>query len=136
MLLNQSLNGVRSGLPGADSLGLLEVEHPDLAVARLSGTGHVAERFQDLFRDRVVHGHFYLRLRQEIVAILRAAVDLGVAMLSSKTLYLGDRDPLNAEVRHRDPDLIQLERLDEGGDELHDEADRLHAFVAALNLFA
>ena len=40
-------------------------------------------------------------------------------------LYFGYRDALNADICHRLPDLVQLERFDDGG-------DQLHAFVPAF----
>jgi hypothetical protein len=46
-------------------------------------------------------------------------------MLPSVSLYLSNGDPLNADVRHRLPNLVQLEGLDDGG-------DQLHAFVPAF----
>jgi len=40
-------------------------------------------------------------------------------------MYLGYRDALNADVRNRLPDIVQLEGFDDGG-------DQLHAFIPAF----
>src|SRR4029078_3749484 len=52
-------------------------------------------------------------------AVLGAAVQLGVAALPAEALRLGHRDALHADVRDGLADVIELERLDDRGDQLH-----------------
>src|SRR5215813_9990371 len=71
---------------GADAHRLCQLGHVHLAVADLPGARHVRDRFEHLLRDRVVDGQLDLGLRQEVDAVLRAAIQLGVAALSSEAL--------------------------------------------------
>ena len=61
-----------------------------------------------------------LHLRQEVDDVLGAAVELGVALLAPEALDLGDGDALHADGRERFAHLVELERLDDGGDQFHD----------------
>jgi hypothetical protein len=62
---------------------------------------------------------------QKIDAVFSASVDLGVAMLPAVPLNFCDGDALNADIRYRLSNLVQLERFDDGG-------DQLHAFIPAF----
>jgi hypothetical protein len=44
-----------------------------------------------------------------------------VALLTPVALYLGDGQPLNAEFGESVADLVELERPDDGSDELHED---------------
>src|SRR6185312_17385341 len=48
-----------------------------------------------------------------------AAVQLGMALLASETLDLGDGDAVDAHFRKRLAHVVELERLDDGGDQFH-----------------
>ena len=60
-----------------------------------------------------------LHLRQEIDDVFGAAVELGVALLPAEALDFGDGDALHADRRQGFADLVELERLDDCGDEFH-----------------
>src|SRR5262245_2967924 len=115
---------------GANAHRLRQLDHEHLAVADLAGARHVADGLDDLLGDRVVDGELDLGLRQEIDAVLRAAIQLGVAALSSEALHFGHRDALHPDVRDGLADVIELERLDDRGDQLHGVAARKCIFYA------
>ena len=71
------------------------------------------------------HHHLDLHLRQEIDHVLRAAVQLGVPLLTAESLDLGDRQPRHAHLRQRFAHFLELEGLDDGGDLLHGESERV-----------
>src|SRR6185369_17340001 len=56
---------------------------------------------------------------QEIDHILRAAIQLGVALLPAKALGLGHGDALEADFVQRFLHLVELERLDDRFDFFH-----------------
>src|SRR5512137_1059207 len=115
----RDLDGVGACLARADAHGLGELGHENLAVADLSGAGDVGDGFDHLLDDGVVDGNLDLGLGQEVDAVFRAAVELGVPALPAKALHLGHRDALHADVGDGLAHFIELERLDDGGDELH-----------------
>src|SRR5688572_16702148 len=88
---------VLAGLAGADADDLLEGGHEDLAVTDLAGASGGFDRFDHTLDDRVVDRGFDLHLGQEVDHVLRAAVQLGVALLPAEALDLGHRDALNAD---------------------------------------
>src|SRR5262249_11871576 len=60
-----------------------------------------------------------LDLRQEVDDVLGSSVQLGVTLLPTKALDLGDGDALHADCGQRFAHLVKLERLDDCGNELH-----------------
>jgi len=56
---------------------------------------------------------------QEVDHVLGAAVELGVALLATEALDLGDGDAGDADFAERLADVVQLERLDDGHDHFH-----------------
>ena len=66
-------------------------------------------------RDR----HLQLDLGHELDDVFGAPVELGMALLTAESLDLGNRHALDAELREGGSDLVQLERLDDCGDEFH-----------------
>jgi hypothetical protein len=73
----------------------------------------------DAVDDRVVDGRFDLHLGQEVDDVLRAAVQLGVALLAAEALDLGHRDALHADGAQGFTNFVKLERLDDGSHHLH-----------------
>src|SRR5579862_9033663 len=110
---------IRTGLPGPHPQRLLELEYPHLAVACLSRPSYVTYCFHHLLRNRVIHRELDLRLWQEVDAVLRAAIDLRMAMLSSVPVDLRDRHALDTDIRDCLAHLIDLERLDDSRNQLH-----------------
>src|SRR5207248_1675395 len=69
-------------------------------------------------------------LGDEVDGVLRASVDLGVALLTAVAADLADGQALHTEGLQRLLDVVELERLDHRGDQLHPctappEVDRL-----------
>src|SRR5690606_37688079 len=110
---------VVAGLAGADPDRLFDVEDEDLPVADLSGARRGLDRLDGPLDELVGHGGLDLHFRQEIDDVFGAAVQLGVALLAAEALDLGDRDALDADRGQRFADLVELERLDDRGDQFH-----------------
>src|SRR5574337_61605 len=92
-MMQLSLQGIGAGFPGADADGLFEQIGAD--------------------------GRLDLHLGQEIDHILGAPVQLGVTLLTAETLDLGDGNALHADGGEGFPHFVELEGLDDGGNELH-----------------
>src|SRR5580658_3137232 len=95
--------GRRTGLPGSDTDGLLELADEYAAIAAAARSRDIGDRFEHRLHDRVVHGNFHLGPGPEL-----SLVDFG------------DRDALDAQLRYRLPQLVQLERPHDRGDHFHD----------------
>src|SRR5262249_32543758 len=117
--LDSPLERVRAGFPGPDPHDLFEIGNEDLAVTDLAGVGGFLDRFDDAVEKIVLDCGFDLYLRQEIDDVFSAALKLAVPLLTTKALDLGDSDSLYADRRKSFADLIELERFDDCGDELH-----------------
>src|SRR5262249_39672683 len=124
-----SLERRRIGLAGADADHFFQIEHEDLAVADLAGVGGLLDRVDDLLEHLGLYGGLDLDLRQEIDHIFRAAVELGMALLPAKPLYLGHGDALHADAREGFAHLVQLERLDDCGYQFHSALRRADAVL-------
>src|SRR6185503_17781798 len=61
--------------------------------------------------------------------VFGAAIDLGVALLAAEALDLGDGQPSDPDLGERVAHVLQLERLDDGGDQLHGSSLRLASLV-------
>src|SRR5687767_13528995 len=109
----------RIGLAGADADDFLKIEHEDLAVADLAGVRRLLDRLDRLFEQLRLDRRLDLHLREEVDDVLGPAVELGVAFLAAEALDLGDGDPLHADRRERFAHLVELERLDDCGNQFH-----------------
>ena len=69
--------------------------------------------------DGVVDDDLQLHLRHEVDLVLRAAVGLGVAALAAEAADLGDGEADDAGALEGVLHVVELERLDHSGDELH-----------------
>jgi hypothetical protein len=116
---HRPLQRTRRAWKGAYAHDLLEVEHENLAVADLARVGG----FLDCFEHAIEHVGLYRRLdlhfRQEIDHVLRAAVELGVALLPAEALHFGDREAGHADFGERLAYFVELERFDDRFDLLH-----------------
>src|SRR5215472_4327401 len=111
--------GSRPALAGADPHHRVHRGGPDLAVADppgLRGLDHHADQVVGVL---VVAKHLKAHLRHQVDLVLSAAVHLGVAALPAITARFTDRHAVHAERLQSGLDLVQLEGLDHGGDELH-----------------
>src|SRR5690349_14929713 len=111
-----SSESLRAGLAGADSDDLFEIEDEDLSVPDLAGVGGFLDRLDGLLEQRVLDRRLDLHLGQEIDHVFGSAIELGVALLPSEALDLGDRDALHADRGQGLAHLVKLERLDDCGD--------------------
>ena len=62
---------------------------------------------------------FDFHLGQEIDHVLRAPVELGVALLPAESFHFGDGDAGHADRRERFTHFVELEGLDDCGDQFH-----------------
>src|SRR5690606_38791441 len=114
------LEGIRAAFAGADTDHGVDGGDPHLAVTDLAGVGGGGHRVDHLVDACVVGDDLDLQLGHEVDGVLGAAVDLGVALLPAVALHLADRHPQHAELFERGADVVESERLDDGGDQLHD----------------
>src|SRR5262245_8689420 len=119
LFMASPLQRLRADFAGADADDLLEVEYEDLPVADLAGVRRLLDRLDHLLEHVAFDRGFDLDLRQEVDHVLGPTVELRVALLPPEALDLGDRNPLHADARQRLAHLVELERLDDGGNEFH-----------------
>jgi hypothetical protein len=113
---------VHAALAGADAGERLDGRDPDLAVADLVGASRRDDGVDHTVDVRVVHDDLDAGLRGEEHLVLGATVGLAVAALASEALHLRDGHALDADTRQGVLHIVELERLDDCGDELHDFA--------------
>ena len=88
---------------------------PDFA-----GLGGLDDRLDHLVHQVAAHRHLDAGLGHEVDDVLGAAVQLGVPALPSETLHLRHRHARDADVRERGAHVVELEGLDDGGDQFHE----------------
>src|SRR3954470_19238831 len=113
------LQGVRPPFPRADPHQVLDGRQPDLAVTDLAGGCGLDDDVDDVLRIVVRDDDFQSHLRDEVHRVFRTPIDLGVAALAAVAAHLGDRQSLDAEGLERLFHVVELEGLDDRGDELH-----------------
>src|SRR6266550_1282149 len=109
--------GVRAHLARPDADDLFHRRDPHLAVADLVGAGGGDDGAGHPVDLAVVDQDLDPHLGHEVDRVLRAPVDLGVAPLTAEALDLRDGHAGDAEAPESLLGFIQLERLDDGGDE-------------------
>src|SRR5665647_2589693 len=107
---------------GAHPDHVLDRNRPDLAVADPSGLRCLENDRHHVGCVDVVHDHLHPHLRDEVDRVFRASVDLAVAALAPVPARLADRHTGDAEGLQGLLDLIELEGLDDRGDQSHDDA--------------
>src|SRR5689334_14116094 len=113
------LERIGTGLAGPDAHDLFELENEDLPVADLAGVGGFFDRLDHPVEQVAFDRGLDLDLGQEVDDVFGAAIELGVSFLPPEALDLGDGDALHADRGQGLPDLVQLERLDDRGDQFH-----------------
>ena len=113
------LKGIGTGLTGPNAHDLFEFEDESFAVADFSRVRCLFDRFDDAVEHFALDRGLDLYLRQKIHDVFSPPVQLGVPLLSSEALDFCDSDPLNSDGRKGLADLVQLERLDDCGDQFH-----------------
>src|SRR5579883_365568 len=114
-----SLERVGAAFTGADADRLLDRRDEDLAVADLAGVRRLLDRLDRALDLAVLDHDLDLHLGQEAHQVLGAAIDLGLALLAAEALHLAHRQAADADARQRIAHLVKLERLDNGGHQLH-----------------
>src|SRR3954452_4153849 len=114
-----ALQGVGAHFPGSYADHVVDRHHPHLAIPDLVGAGRGHHRFGDAGDILVLGQDLDPHLGHEVDGVLGAPVDLGVAPLAAETLGLRDGHALHTEAAQRFLDVVDLEGLDDGGDELH-----------------
>src|SRR5262245_58245305 len=112
-------NCVGSGFAGADANGLFDRGNEDLAVADAPGLGGLLDRIQGFGQHVVAEHHLDLHLGQEIHHVLSTAIELGVALLATKSLGLDNGNALQANLLQSLLHLVELEGLDDSLDLFH-----------------
>src|SRR2546429_386160 len=110
---------VRPALPGADSDHGLDRDRPDLAVADPAGMRRLDHHADEVVGVLVLAEDLDPDLRHQVDLVLSTAVHLRVPALPAVSACFGDRQAVDAERLQRGLDVVQLERLDDSGDELH-----------------
>ena len=106
-------------LPGPDTHDLVDRGDPHLAVTDLAGRGGLDDGVHDAGGVELADDDLDADLGHEVHLVLRTAVDLGVAALAAEALDLADREAGDADQLECVLDVVELERLDDRGDELH-----------------
>jgi hypothetical protein len=111
--------GVGPLVAGADAHDAVDVGDPDLAVADLAGGGRLHDRVDHEVDATVVDDDLELDLRHEVDLVLGTSVGLGVPALTAEAAHLTHGHAGDAGGFERVLDLVELEGLDDGGDQLH-----------------
>src|SRR5262249_50859806 len=92
---------------------------PDFAVADLARVRRAADGADDGVEAEVVAHDLHLELGDEVDLVLRPPVNLAVTPLPPEGLDVRDGHAVDAEALERLLHIVDLERLDDGGDEIH-----------------
>jgi hypothetical protein len=117
-------------LPGADPHQVVDGHGPHLAVADLVGAGRRHDQIDDGSGVGVIDDDLDANLGHEVDLVLRPAVHLGVAALAAEALDLADRHAGDAMLLEGRLHVVELERLDDGGDQSHDSPSETGAALA------
>src|SRR5258708_3312763 len=113
-----SYGGV-AALASANSDGIVDARHEDLAVADAAGVGRAADRLDRLLDHLILDDELDLHLGQEVDHVLGAAIELGMSLLPSEPLGFQDSDALEPDLVQRILHFVELEGLDDRFDLLH-----------------
>src|ERR1700722_15099891 len=108
------------GLAGTDADDALDVGDEDLAVAPLAGLGRFDDGLDHLVHQIAAHRDLDAGLGHEVDHVLGAAVELGVSALAPEALDLRDRHARDTDVRERGTPVVELEGLNDRGDQFHE----------------
>src|SRR5262245_51157175 len=108
------LNSLFASFSRADPYGILDREHEDFSIPNSTSLGRRDNRFDDGVRHLVGGDDLNLDFGEEIDHILRSPIELGMPLLSAKSLDFRYRHPLDADLAQPITDLIKLERLNDG----------------------
>ena len=117
-LLNES-ERFRVAFAGTDAIGLLDLGDEHLAVTDLAGAGGGLDGFHHAVDQIVVDGDLDLHLGQEVHHVFGTTVDFGLSLLAAEALDFAHGQTLDAQGRQGLANLVELEGLDDGHDQLH-----------------
>src|SRR5689334_14706348 len=112
-------DSVWPALSGTHSDHRLDRDRPDLAVADPPGLRRLDHHADQVVGVLVLAEDLDAHLRHQVDLVLSPAVHLRVPALPAVSACFGDRQAVDAERLQRGLDVVQLERLDDSGDELH-----------------
>src|ERR1700759_4374249 len=118
-LIGLNSDSVRTALAGADSDDRLDRDRPDLAVKDPPGLRRLDHDTGQAVGVLVVAKDLHEDLRHQVDLVLSPTVNLRVPALPAVPACLGNRQAVDAERLQRGFDVVQLERLDDSGNELH-----------------
>src|SRR5215468_5807580 len=104
----------------ADTDCFIDTGPEDFPVTDLSGTSGIQNRLFRLFDERIRQYHLDLCLRNQIDAVLAAAIDLGVSFLPSVPAHLDYCHALDADFLQCSLHCVQLGILNDCFDLRHD----------------
>src|SRR4051794_13998054 len=125
------LDGVRPPLPRPHPDQLLDGRGPDLPVADLPGRRGLGDDLHHVVGVVVGDDHVEADLGNEVDGVLRTPVDLGVPLLPPIAADLTHGQTLHPEALESALHVVELERLDDGGDEPHACTPSLRAAMPA-----
>src|SRR4249919_503382 len=120
----------RVAVAGPDPDHRLDRADPHLAVTDPTGLRGLLDDAEDVLGVTVVRDDLDPDLGHERDVVLRAAIDLGVALLPAVAADLRDRHPRDPEGLEGLTDLFPLVRLDHCSDELHARAPSVDSLLA------
>src|ERR1022692_185881 len=118
------LYGSFARLAGANAHDLLHRGHEYLAVANLAGMRSLDYSFDRALDQRVADDHLDLDLGKKIDDILGSSVELGVPFLAPEALHFRNGQTGDANLGKRFAHFVELERLDDCFDFLHDHSSQ------------
>lgn len=107
------LDRVLARLTGPNPEGILNRDDEYLALTDPAGFGLLLNQLHHLRHPVVLHDHLDLDFGNEVDLVLRPAIDLAVAPLSSEPLDLGHGEAFYAQTRETLLQIIQLEGFDD-----------------------
>src|SRR4029077_15238820 len=110
---------VAVGFAGANAQGVVDRGDEYLTVANLASLGGAADRLDNLVNVLFGDGDLDADFWQEVHRIFGAAIDFGMALLAPITLHFSNRHSVNANREKGVAHFVELERLDDGGDQFH-----------------
>src|SRR6185437_13647010 len=120
------------GLARSNTNHAVDIGDEDLAVTDLARLGGLENSLDDLIDEIAAHSDLDAGFRDEVHDVLGAAVELRMTPLPPESLDLGDGHARNADVGQRSAHVVELEWLDDRGDQFH--ATLRRSFVGLLSI--
>ena len=105
----------------ADAHDVFERAHEDLSVADLAGARGSKNSFNHGVNRVVSDGDVDADFGKKVDDLFRAAVELRMPLLATETFDFGNGEAVNAGGGKGLADVVELEGLDDDGDELHEK---------------